>query len=81
MTDDFARLMRTKTDSEVIGDLLAIFGDLFPSANLNVIDSTITHWADDEFSLGSYSFFKVGSSRSDCRLLKKPIDDKIWLVG
>ena len=62
MTDDFVQLMRDSSDEEIIEDLLSIFRNLFPGANLNIIDSTVTHWADDEFSMGSYSFFKVGSS-------------------
>lgn len=42
----------------------------------------MTRWHEDEFSLGSYSFIRVGHNQERCSdSLRQPIDGKIWLVG
>jgi monoamine oxidase len=41
----------------------------------------ITKWDKDPYSLGSYSFLKVGSTMEDTKNIKKSIDEKLWIVG
>jgi monoamine oxidase len=41
----------------------------------------VTNWHLDLDTLGSYSYFKVGTTPKDFALLGKPIDRKLWLSG
>ena len=42
----------------------------------------MTRWHQEEESLGSYSYIKVGHDQATCsKVLRKPIDGRIWLVG
>jgi len=41
----------------------------------------ITKWDSDLNSLGSYSFYKVGTTMDDIIRLRHPIDNKIWFIG
>ena len=41
----------------------------------------ITRWSSNPLSLGSYSFFKVGSTADDCENLRKNIDERIFFAG
>ena len=41
----------------------------------------MTRWHEDEYSLGSYTYYRVGAKRSAIDYLRKPIQNKIWFVG
>ena len=42
----------------------------------------MTRWHEEENSLGSYSFVKVGQDIEKVSTeLRKPLDNKLWLVG
>lgn len=41
----------------------------------------MTSWDTDQFSFGSYSFYKVGTTIEDIIELRHPIDNKIWFIG
>eukprot|EP00978_Attheya_sp_CCMP212_P034514 scaffold144905_cov59-Attheya_sp.AAC.1 len=48
----------------------------------NPTDYLVTRWGTDEFSLGAYSFQKVGSDPYDDRNnIMKQVDDKVWFAG
>lgn len=44
-------------------------------------EAKISRWGSDEFSKGSYSAFHVGSTPEDCYELRKPIEDRMYIVG
>ena len=44
-------------------------------------EAVITRWGSDEFSMGSYASFHLGSTPDDSYTLRKPIDNQLWLVG
>lgn len=52
---------------------------------MGISSSTIhflkTSWETDPYALGSYSFYKVGTTDDDFKQLLKSIDGKVWLVG
>lgn len=48
--------MRTMTDQEILDDVLTIFKNGYPSANLELERHLITRWFDDPYSLGAYSY-------------------------
>lgn len=39
-----------------------------------------TKWSSNQFSLGSYSFVKTGSSIRDCKTLSQPLD-RLFFAG
>jgi monoamine oxidase len=41
----------------------------------------ITRWNSDEFSFGSYSYVKYGSTLEDMDELKNPIENEIYFAG
>jgi hypothetical protein len=41
----------------------------------------VTRWHNEPESLGSYSYFKVGSTVEDINMIRSPIEDKIWFIG
>jgi len=41
----------------------------------------LTKWHLDEDSLGSFSYFKVGTTKQSFEQLNKAIDKKLWLIG
>ena len=41
----------------------------------------VTRWAQDPFSLGSYSFLAVGSTPTDRETLQEPVEQRIFLAG
>ena len=53
----------------------------FPEREINVKDLLISRWDSDKNSLGSYSFYKVGTSQDDIIEIRHPIADRIWFVG
>lgn len=50
-------------------------------SNPIVKNYTLTRWEEDENTLGSYSYFAVGTTRQHFRDLRTPVNDKLWLVG
>lgn len=81
MTDDFARKAQLLSDNELLADFLDLLSKLFKAKDIEVKDFTVTRWGIDEFSLGSYTSFHVGSSPQDCYQLRAPINNTIWMVG
>lgn len=44
-------------------------------------DVYLTSWYTDVDSLGSYSYWKVGTEKKHFATLRESIDNKIWFVG
>ena len=73
--------MEPLPDEELLGEFVALLGRLFKKEGIKVTDYAITRWGLDEFSLGSYTSFHVGSSPEDSYRLRKPVGDTLWIVG
>lgn len=41
----------------------------------------LTKWHQDPYSLGSYTYYKVGGSRVHVNTLRKPLRGKVWFIG
>lgn len=71
------------TDEEILVDMKKFLKKFqFEKDEIKIRDFKMTRWHQDEDSMGSYSFGKVGHDQEACSdILRKPIDGKIWLVG
>jgi len=78
---ELARADESKPDAEIAAalkkQLVQVFGDKVPEP----ISARVTRWGSDPFSLGSYSFMKVGSISNDYEDLSLPVDDKLFFAG
>lgn len=69
------------TDEDIINDLLNFLKRFNFKQEIKVRAYKLTRWHKDPFSLGSYSFLKVGSSLRDTKTLSQSINKMIWFVG
>lgn len=77
----FGRRMQALPDSEVVADVVATLRRLYGDSVGEPTAHWITHWGDDEFSVGSYSHLAVGSSHHDHDALAGPVDDVLHFAG
>ncbi|EFN59193.1 hypothetical protein CHLNCDRAFT_138105 [Chlorella variabilis] len=68
-----AAALEQQTDAEVVGEGLAVLRQLYGAAVPDPIQVTVTRWAADPFSRGSYSFFAVGNPKSITAELEAPV--------
>jgi monoamine oxidase len=80
---DAAKRVGTMTDDQVVKEALESLREMFGADKVPVPNNTlVTRWGTDEFSLGAYSFQKVGSDFYDDRNnIMKQVDDKVWFAG
>lgn len=57
---DTARALEDLTDEAVVADGLAAIRTIFPNAP-DPVQTNVTRWAQDPFTLGSYSYFATGN--------------------
>lgn len=73
--------VETKTDEQIVAEIMAIlktqYGDDIPEPN----DIRITRWAQDPFAFGSYSFMKTGASTQSRLDLAASVNDKLYFAG
>ncbi|MFJ2550315.1 flavin monoamine oxidase family protein [Microbacterium sp. NPDC087591] len=77
----FGRRMQALPDEEVVADVLVALRRLYGDAVGEPIAHWITHWGDDEFSIGSYSHLATGSSHHDHDALAGPVDGVLHFAG
>lgn len=61
----------------IMRDLKNVFGSHFPEP----IALLTTHWSQDPFSYGSYSYVPVGASANDYEMLAQPIANRLFFAG
>lgn len=62
---DTARALEALTDAEVIEEGLGVLRAQFGASSVPTpIQSNVTRWAADSFSLGAYSFFAIGNPKN-----------------
>lgn len=77
----FGRRMQALPDEDVVADVLVALRRLYGDAVGEPIAHWITHWGDDEFSIGSYSHLATGSSHHDHDALAGPVDGVLHFAG
>ena len=70
-------------DSEIKEDLMRFLKKFkFVKEEVKIREFKMTKWHQEENSLGSYSFVKIGQDIEEVsNQLRRPLDDKVWLVG
>ncbi len=69
------------TDKAIVDDFLQFLGR-FIKDEIKIRAIKVTRWHLDDHSLGSYSYCRVGEdNKNHAGLLRKAIDNKLWLVG
>ena len=78
---DQAEKMEKLKDDEIadaaLSSLRRIFHDKVPTPTKVLV----TRWGSDEFSLGAYSFQKIGSKENSRKDLARPVNNSIWFAG
>jgi monoamine oxidase len=76
-----ARKAIQASDREIVEGLVAQLSRAFGSPAPKVTDYSVTRWTSDPWSLGSYSFRKVGSLASDYDDLEEPVAGRLFFAG
>ncbi len=63
--------------AQAMTSLRQMYGNDIPSPEAYVI----THWNEDPYSYGSYSYIPVGASGNDYDLLAQSVDNKLFFAG
>eukprot|EP00474_Spongospora_subterranea_P010087 CRZ10545.1 hypothetical protein [Spongospora subterranea] len=62
----------TISDEDICTEIVAILRSIFSGRVSDPIRYRVTRWSQDEFSLGSYSYVKVGGDPTDVATLAEP---------
>lgn len=76
-----AETIRGWTDEQVVTSVMEALRGLYGDRVTDPVDACITHWQDDQFTLGSYAYMRVGSSPQDHDRLAEPIEGVLHLAG
>jgi monoamine oxidase len=76
-----ARGIRNWSDERVVDSVLASLREIYGDAVGVPSRVTISHWQDDPFTRGSYSYMTVGSATKDHDLIATPIGGVLHLAG
>lgn len=68
-------------DEAMAADGLDVLRQVWGDAVTEPTEVLATHWAEDPFSRGAYSYPRPGNKRSDYDGLAKPVDDVLLLAG
>jgi len=78
---EYGAQLEKLSDEEIVAEgmdvLRKLYGDDIPEPE----DHTITRWASDPFSRGSYSFTPVGATPSDYDDLAEPVMNRLFFAG
>jgi monoamine oxidase len=75
-----ARFLARMGDEEVVEHAMASLRAMFRKAP-DPLDHYLTHWSDDPFARGSFSYTAVGSGDTDRLALGRPVDDRLFFAG
>lgn len=77
----YARRLEALSNEAIVADsmtaLRRMYGNSIPAPD----GSTVTRWASDPLSFGSYSFLAPGSSASDRDALAEPVSNRLFFAG
>ncbi|WEK59537.1 MAG: NAD(P)/FAD-dependent oxidoreductase [Candidatus Microbacterium colombiense] len=77
----FGRRMQALPDGEVVADVMSALRHLYGGAVPEPIAHWITHWGEDDYSIGSYSHLALGSSHHDHDALAGPVGGVLHFAG
>lgn len=69
------------TDEQIVGGALATLEAAYGRSVPTPKATAVTHWTNDPFARGSYTFLRVGASRSDVESLAEPEDERLGFAG
>ena len=69
------------TDDEIMADILSLLEEVYGVTPPDTVDSYVTRWSKDPFSLGSYSYIPVGASPADFEALATPVGERLLFAG
>lgn len=77
----FAEFIEKSNDSEVLDMALTALDDMFPNRHSSrLVSHTVTRWKADQFSRGSYSYPRVGTTPQDYIEFSKPVGN-LYFAG
>ncbi len=76
-----AEATRGWTDEQIVASVLDALRGIYGQRVEDPVETLITRWQDDPFSLGSYAYMTVGSSPDDHDLLATPVGGVLHLAG
>lgn len=78
---DYAFKADAMNDQEMQTDALQVLQTIWGDKVTTPIDLRTTHWSQNPYSLGAYSYIAAGSSPHDYEILAKPIAKRLFLAG
>ncbi|WP_017583134.1 flavin monoamine oxidase family protein [Nocardiopsis valliformis] len=75
-----ARFLAGMDDGDVVEHAMASLRGMFKKAP-DPIDHYLTHWMDDPFARGGFSFTAVGAGDDDRTALGAPVGDRVFFAG
>lgn len=84
LAGNYAANIESLTDAQITAQAVAALRKLFNATAVtipNPTSSLVTRWKTDKFSLGAYSFQKLGSKKSSRQDLAATISNKVYFAG
>lgn len=78
---DRGREIEGMSDADIVQDAMQTLQRIYGNNIPQPIDFQITRWAQDPFSLGSYSFNQVGYKPNQRDILAAPVKGKVFFAG
>ncbi|CAM2063963.1 FAD-dependent oxidoreductase [Sulfidibacter corallicola] len=78
---DFARRIESETDAQMVGRVLATIRESYDPAFPEPDGYLVTRWDSNPYTLGSYSYHRLGSSSQDRETLAAPLENKVFFAG
>ena len=78
---DYGRTVEGMSDADIISGAMGVLRQMFGDDIPHPIDAQITRWAQDPFSLGSYSYNAVGMDENARKILAAPVNNRLFFAG
>lgn len=78
---DEAKRLEQLADQEVVAHAQRILQIMFGRSIPEPTAFQVTHWGQDPFSLGSYSYAPVGANGAEHDVLAEPLGDRLFFAG
>jgi monoamine oxidase len=76
-----ARFVTNSGEDEVVIAAMTVVRDMFGADVPDPIDTRVTDWTHDPYSLGSSSYVPVGGSAADMAVIGEPVGDRLFFAG
>lgn len=73
--------METLSDQEIVASAMRTLRTIYGKDIPEPIDYQIMRWTTDPFSLGSYSYNRVGCTPETLRVLAAPLNKTVFFAG